>query len=268
MHDKAKESAGFFSRESQVCTCSQPVEPHAVESDHVAGTPRSTLVSLIFMDTRRYHMQILFLAHRIPYPPDKGERIRAFHELRYLAARHDVDLFCFADSQECAENQRFLQGVCRSIYVEVPQKPIRHLQAAVNFFAGRPMSFGFFHSRKFDEKVRQALRRCKYDVIFVYSASMGDSIPRPAPATVVVDFVDADSQKFRQYAAKSSLLRSWLYAREAHAVAIAEQSLGNMAAVSFAVTEHDARELCRSHAEGFKVEVVSNGVQVPHSSEV
>ena len=42
-------------------------------------------------------MKILFLAHRIPFPPDKGEKIRAFHELKYLAERHTVDLFCLAD---------------------------------------------------------------------------------------------------------------------------------------------------------------------------
>ncbi len=213
-------------------------------------------------------MQILFLTHRLPYPPDKGERIRAFHELRYLAARHEVDLFCFADTQECAENRQFLDGMCRSIYVEVPGKPIRLLQAAGNFFTGQPMSFGFFHSRSFNDKVRQALSRSNYDVIFSYSSSMGHSIPRPAPAPVVVDFVDADSQKFRQYAARSGLFQRWLYTRESRAVADAEQSLGRMAALSFAVTEHDARELRGNNADGFKVEVVPNGVEVPASAEM
>ncbi len=211
-------------------------------------------------------MQILFLTHRLPYPPDKGERIRAFHELRYLAARHEVDLYCFADSQECAGNQRFLQDMCRSIYVEVPSKPFRFLQAGVNFVTGKPISFGFFHSLRFNKKVRQALSRCNYDAIFVYSSSMGQSIPRPAPAPVVVDFVDADSQKFRQYAARSGPLRRWLHTREARAVAAAEQSLGHTAVLSFAVTEHDARELCGGDADAFKVEVVSNGVQVPDSA--
>ena len=213
-------------------------------------------------------MQILFLTHRIPYPPDKGERIRAYHELRYLAARHEVDLFCLADSQECAENQQFLRGMCRSVHVEVLRKLPRLWHAARNFLSGRPMSFGFFYSRKFDEQLRRALRQCNYDVIFVYCSSMGQSIPQPPPAPVVVDFVDADSQKFRQYAARSSALRRWLYMCEARRVAIAEQSLGHMAARSFAVTEHDARELGGSNAEGFKVEVVSNGVQVPESSEM
>ncbi len=213
-------------------------------------------------------MQILFLTHRMPYPPDKGERIRAFHELQYLGARHEVDLFCFADSQESAKYQTFLQAICRSVYVEVPPKSIRCLRAVRYFFAGKPISFGFFHSRKLKEKVQQAVQQRSYDVIFVYCSSMGESIPKPAPAPVVVDFVDADSQKFRQYAARSGRFRKWLYSREADVVAVAEHSLGHTAALSFAVTEHDAKELVGNDREGFRVEVVANGVHVPDASEV
>ena len=212
-------------------------------------------------------MQILFLTHRLPYPPDKGERIRAFHELYYLATRHEVDLFCFADSQECAENRQLLQGMCRSVHVEVLKKPIRVMHAAGNLLAGRPMTFGFFHSRTFDQGVREALRRRRYDVIFVYCSSMGGSVPQPSPAPVVVDFVDADSQKFNQYAARSGFFRRWLYAREARAVAAAEQSLGRMAALCFAVTEHDAIELMGNNQEAFTVEVVPNGAEVPHAPD-
>ena len=208
-------------------------------------------------------MQILFLTHRLPYPPDKGERIRAFHELRYLAARHDVDLFCFADSAECAEQQQYLRGICRSVYVEVLQRPVRLLQGVGNFLVGRPLSFGYFHSRKFDNKVQEALRRRNYDVIFIYCSSMASSVPQPAPAPIVVDFVDADSQKFKQYASRSGWLSRWLYAREAHAVAVAEQSLGQRAALAFATTQHDARELGGSGLTSFPVAVVANGVQVP-----
>ena len=234
----------------------------------MVGAPRCTLVSLSVAPIALSHfMQILFLTHRIPYPPDKGERIRAFHELRYLAARHEVDLFCFADSQECAAHQQVLEEICRSVHVEVLSKPVRLWRAAVNLFSGQPMSFGFFRSRKFDKKVRQALRECNYDVIFVYCSSMGSSLPQPAPAPVVVDFVDADSHKFAQYAARSGPFLGWLYAREARTIALAEQSLGRMAQLSFAVTDHDARELRGSEPGGFAVEVIANGVHVPDTSE-
>jgi glycosyltransferase involved in cell wall biosynthesis len=74
--------------------------------------------------------------------------------------------------------------------------------------------------------------------------------------------VDADSQKFSQYAARSGFFRRWLYEREARTVAAAERSLGRMAAVSFSVTEHDASELT-GNKQGFTVEVVPNGAEIP-----
>ncbi len=208
-------------------------------------------------------MQILFLAHRLPYPPDKGERIRAFQQLQYLGARHDVDLFCLADSEACARNREHLRTKCRSVHVEVLKKASRLFRAARSFAAGQPISFGFFHSPGFGQGLDRLLQTYKYDVIFVYSSSMGQYIPLPSPAPVVVDFVDADSQKFRQYAATSNGLRTWLYSREADAVADAERSLGRIAAVSIAVTEHDARELQAVMGSEVRVEVVPNGVHVP-----
>lgn len=213
-------------------------------------------------------MQILFLAHRIPYPPDKGERIRAFHELRYLGSRHEVDLFCFADSDEAAENQKYLRSHCRRIHVEILRQPARILRAGMNFVSGQPVSFGFFGSRTFRRKTREAMRNCRYDVIFVYSSSMGQFIPQPAPAPVVVDFVDADSQKFTQYAMSSGVVGRLFCAREARSVATAERMLGRLAKSSFAVTEHDARDLGGPQGKDFNVEVIPNGVQVPESSEV
>jgi len=213
-------------------------------------------------------MQILFLAHRIPYPPDKGERIRAFHELRYLGSRHEVDLFCFADSDKAAEDQDYLRRYCRRIHVEVLRQPARILRAGMNFVSGQPVSFGFFASPAFRRKTREAMGNCAYDVIFVYSSAMGQFIPQPAPVPVVVDFVDADSQKFTQYAASSGVVGRLFCTREARSVAGAERMLGRQAKSSFAVTEHDARDLGGPQGKDFKVEVIPNGVQVPESSGV
>src|SRR5271157_5886878 len=212
-------------------------------------------------------MQILFLAHRIPYPPDKGEKIRAFHELQYLASRHKVDLFCFADSALGSEDQQLLQSMCRAVYVEVLPKPLRFLGMARSLLTGSPVSFGFFYSRTFGEKVREALTRSKYDLIFVYSSSMGQYLPDPPPAPVAVDFVDADSHKFMQYAEISRPPRVWLYARESRTVAAAEHALGCIAKVSMAVTQHEANQLRASAPTTFDVEVVANGVEVPDCSE-
>lgn len=208
-------------------------------------------------------MRILFLAHRLPCPPDKGERIRAYHELKYLGERHEVDLFCFADTQQDAHKREQCQEICRSVYVEVLNKPLRLLRAVGNLVRGKPMSWGFFHSQKFGHRVQEALRKRHYDVIFVYCSSMGQFVPWPAPAPLVVDFVDADSAKWMQYALISRPPYSWLYTHEARAVAAFESALGRRATLSLATTSHDARELCAAAANDFKATVMPNGTEIP-----
>ena len=61
-------------------------------------------------------MRILYLAHRIPYPPNKGEKIRAFHQVRYLAERHKLDLVCLIDDQRDLQNVAPLEELCNRVY--------------------------------------------------------------------------------------------------------------------------------------------------------
>jgi polysaccharide biosynthesis protein PslH len=208
-------------------------------------------------------MRILFLTHRLPYPPDKGERIRAFYELKYFAQRHEVDLFSFADSEVNSSHLAVCQELCRSVYVEPLAGATRAVVAAWFGLRGLPLSNGFFYSSSFADRVHQALRHRSYDLIFVYCSSMGQYIPFPAPAPLVVDFVDADSSKWEQYAATARPPKSWLFAHEARTVAAFEGELLARAALSLAVTEHDAVELCKDAPGRHRVEVVPNGVDVP-----
>jgi sugar transferase (PEP-CTERM/EpsH1 system associated) len=205
-------------------------------------------------------MKILFLAHRIPYPPDKGEKIRAFHELKFLGARHTVDLCCFADSEAEARQQTGLAGYCRRIYVEARSRTGRAAGAARSLLRGEPLSCGFFFSRKFKFEVERLLATETYDVIFVYCSSMAQYVPVPLPTPVVMDFVDIDSAKWSQYAKRARLPFSWVYAREARELALYEEKWARASSSTMVTTRQEA-DLLRG--EGMPtVEVVSNGVEI------
>lgn len=206
-------------------------------------------------------MKILFLAHRIPFPPDKGEKIRAFHELKFLGARHTVDLYCFADSEEETVHQEALKGFCRRIYVETRSGINKMTGAMQSFLAGEPLSCGFFYSRGFQAEVDRALAAETYDVIFIYCSSMAQYIPLPFATPVVMDFVDIDSAKWSQYAKRSRPPLSWLYAREARTLAAYEEKWARVSASTMVTTRQEAVLL---QGEGIPpVEVVSNGVEIP-----
>jgi len=206
-------------------------------------------------------MRILFLVHRVPYPPTKGEKIRAFHELKFLAARHSIDLFCFADSPEEAAEARPLEEFCGHCYIEPLSRFRRASGAACSLFRGEPLSDGYFFSSKMQHEVQRAFETDHYDLILVYCSSMAQYVPRPAPAPVVIDFVDTDSAKWSQYAHISSFPFSWIYAREARSLARYEKQLVRESAACVVSTRQEAAEL--QVDGGLPIEVICNGVCPP-----
>src|SRR5436309_13549038 len=60
---------------------------------------------------------ILYLVRRVPYPPDKGDRIRAYHLLRFLSRRAAVHLACLADEAVHADAVAALGRYCERVTV-------------------------------------------------------------------------------------------------------------------------------------------------------
>lgn len=210
-------------------------------------------------------MKILFLAHRIPYPPNKGEKIRAFEELRFFAARHTVDLFCFADSAEEAAGQEALRPLCRHIHVETLSRLGRLLRAVRGFCLRQPLSVACFASRLFRSAIRRRLAQYRYDLIFVYCSSVTQYATGVKDTPVVIDFVDADSAKWAQYARFSPFPLSWIYSREANWLARYEAKVARASRAAVVATPQEAAQL--GGGLRLRVEVISNGVSQPAPAE-
>ncbi|MGB6833423.1 MAG: TIGR03087 family PEP-CTERM/XrtA system glycosyltransferase [Candidatus Acidiferrum sp.] len=206
-------------------------------------------------------LRILYLAHRIPYPPNKGEKTRCFYQLQYLAARHSVDLMCFADSAKEAEGSHALSTFCRHVHVETLLPRTGYVRSAMRLLGGLPASVAYYDSPAMHRAVSKAVSETNYDLIFVYCSSMAQFVPLHSKVPVVIDFVDADSAKWAQYARRSSFPSSWLYAREGTSLARYEKKVTQDVNLSLVATPLEALDLggggCRS------VEVVPNGVTSP-----
>jgi len=172
--------------------------------------------------------RLLFLAHRIPYPPDKGDKIRAWHILDHLAQSHEVDLGCLIDDRDDLRHLPALRT--RFAHVEAPflaggaraaLRTLRHLRP------GAPLSRGWFHDPGLAAWVRQGLDAGRYDAVFVFSSAMAPYVigrPRhPAGQRRVLDLVDVDSAKFSAYAAETRGPMRPVYAREARTLLALER---------------------------------------------
>lgn len=160
--------------------------------------------------------RILYLAHRIPYPPNKGDKIRSYHVLRYLAERYQVYLGAFVDDPRDWRYAETLQRWCRQCRL-LPLAPRRaRLRSLRGLFTGAPLTLPYYRDARMAEWVHQCVAEQGIDTAFVFSSSMAQYLDGDEFAGLrrVIDFVDVDSDKWEQYGRTQRWPLSWIYRRE------------------------------------------------------
>ncbi len=203
--------------------------------------------------------EILFLAHRVPFPPNRGDKIRAHHLLQKLAQLGPVHVGCFAESAQDRACAADLEAVAATHCLVNRSKPLV-LAGAQAVLSDKPVSLTAFHSARLEAWVQKTIRTRTISAIVIFSGQMGQYVPTDFAGQVVIDLCDVDSAKFESYAAAGG--RVWLNAREGRMLAREEARL---AARANAITliSHSEADLLRSrlgHDSDARIEVLGNGI--------
>lgn len=205
---------------------------------------------------------LLFLAHRLPYPPDKGDKIRSWPILRHLAARHRVHLGTFYDDPRDAAHIPVLQQICASVYA----LPLRPWQGRVRSLAalatGEAMSARYFRDHRLMAWIDDTVAKFEPRAAFVYCSAMAPYVTGLAFGRRVIDMVDLDSEKWRGYAAAGGILAP-LYRREARRLLALERRTASEFDATLFVSAGEAELLERSAPEtATRVHVMPNGIDL------
>jgi sugar transferase (PEP-CTERM/EpsH1 system associated) len=206
---------------------------------------------------------LLFLAHRIPYPPNKGDKIRSWNILRHLAARHRVHLGCFVDDPDDWRHLDTVREICGECHFEALDPTKAKIKSLTSLVRREPMTLGYYRNQAMNAWVSDINRRHDVQGVFVFSSSMAQYAidGRFGSAPVVIDFVDVDSDKWAQYARKKAIPEKWIYAREARTLGAYERHAASLAKANIFVSEAEAalfRSLAPDSAD--KTFGINNGV--------
>lgn len=159
---------------------------------------------------------ILFLSHRIPYPPNKGDKIRSYHVLSYLAERYNVYLGAFIDDPRDWKYVENVQRLCRKCNFESLQGRAATLRSLKGFLTGEALTLPYYRDKKMSDWVESCINEHDIDAAYIFSSSMAQYLGNVSPARIrrVVDFVDIDSDKWTQYSKSKEWPTAWLYKRE------------------------------------------------------
>jgi sugar transferase (PEP-CTERM/EpsH1 system associated) len=207
-------------------------------------------------------MRVLFLSQRVPYPPTKGDKLRAYHHLKAIASKHDVHLFTLADDPEDLAHERVLRSVCTEVTISRINPRLARLLSLRVLGSGKPLTIPYFYSANLAAKVTAALQTGSYDRVFVYCSSMAQYVAG-AQVPVLLDLVDVDSDKWQQYADHSGFPLSTIYRREAACLRDYERQICQRMSRVIVTTEREAKlvhHICDRH----RVEVIHNGVDADY----
>jgi sugar transferase (PEP-CTERM/EpsH1 system associated) len=204
--------------------------------------------------------KLLFLTHRFPYPANKGDKIRALNILEHLSATHEVFLGCVDGDAAGEAPIAWATGRGFHLYCGASSQYGRLPRTAWSLLRGEPLSNGYFWHGGLGRWVAHVLETERPELIYVFSSAMAQYVrKRPSTSHLIMDFVDVDSVKWKQYADTRRAPFSWLYGLEARRLLRHDREVARVADVSLFVSTAEL-ELFRSIAP----EAASHAYAVPN----
>ena len=191
-------------------------------------------------------MRILLLTHRMPFPPNKGDKIRSFNLLSYLSRRHEVYVASLIDDeQDLLYVAQLRKWVCGFVY-EIIGRKLQPLLSARGALRGRSITVTHFYSSRLQSRIDALIDTVPFDCLFCFSSPMAEYVFRSRHAAGriraalrVMDLIDIDSYKWRQYADRAPIWKAWVYRMEATYLSAYERRIARLFDHLFVVTEQE-----------------------------
>lgn len=207
--------------------------------------------------------RVLYVTHRVPFPPDKGDRIRNFHVLRQLAQRARVWQVALADEPVTTEARAALDKLCERVAVIPVGKWSQRIRAGLSAVGGGSLSEGAFQSSEARRVVGQWVQEAGFEAALVSTGALAPYLHPLRDVPTFVDLVDVDSQKWIDFAAATTGLKRWLYRFEGHRLRRLEQNLPTWVTGVSLVSRHEA-DVFESFAGLGTATVATNGVDLDY----
>ena len=159
-------------------------------------------------------MRIFFICQRVPFPPDRGDKITTFNEIRHLSTKHEVHVFCLADGSRDLDNVPDLLSYARSATAVPVIGWTGKLRALKALFAGGPLSVAAFNEAELHGAIRQKFTEIRPDLIMIYSCNVAQYAEHFPQVPRIMQFAELDSSRWGQFAHRSRPPLRWVYAIE------------------------------------------------------
>lgn len=211
---------------------------------------------------------ILYLVHRLPYPPNKGDKLRSFHFLKHLSKNHRVFLGTFIDTPDDECYVAELRNFCASIKAVRLNPASAKVRSINSLLSGQPLTIHYFRDTRMQRWVDSVVETQQIDTAIVFCSGMAQYLKNRVRLPVLLDMVDVDSAKWGSYAQQQDWPMNWIYAREAALLRAYERQIAGRSSRTFFVTAEERQVFAAVAPEcALRLETISNGVDCGYFSQ-
>jgi sugar transferase (PEP-CTERM/EpsH1 system associated) len=208
-------------------------------------------------------MRIFFVCQRVPFPPDRGDKIVTFHEIRHLSQQHEVHVFCLADGTDDLANVPPLRRYAASVTAIPATRWHSRMRSLLALGNSRPLSVAALDETALHQAIIRRYDEGRPDLIIVFSCNVAQYAEHFSAVPRIMQFHDLDSQKWVQFAKRTRIPLKWVYQTEAKRLLAYERRIAGRFSQSLVCTEAECQDFVRLFP-GIAVSLVGNGVDLDY----
>lgn len=214
-------------------------------------------------------MKLFFLLSRIPYPLEKGDKLRAFHMIKELSAHHEITLVCLTDKEPHQDAKDKLNSFCTSVHIFKLNKTNIFFNLAFNLLSDKPFQVAYFYQRKIHKKISSIIDRVNPDRIFCQLIRTSEYVKNEHGYIKTIDYMDALSKGIQRRIEKANTFTKPLFKAEYRRLLRYENLIYDYFENHTIISEPDKNLIY--HPQKGNIDVVPNGVDTnyfhPKSAE-
>ncbi len=210
-------------------------------------------------------MRIFVLLSRIPYPLEKGDKLRAFHQIKVLSKNNEIILCALNPINKTDKQKAFaqLQPYCRSVtFIDLPLLQ-RGFNICKAYFKGLPLQVGYFYNRKAARKIHQLIREYQPEHLYGQLARTAIYL-MDEPNRKTLDYQDAFSYGLKRRAQTASFFIKPVFLLEHRRLAAFEKKIFDRFDHKTIISKQDQQLI--PHPRKGEIKVIRNGVDLTYFS--
>lgn len=203
-------------------------------------------------------MKLFVLLSRFPYPLEKGDKLRAYHQIRELSKKHEIHLCCLTDQTIQKEWVDELDQFCHSIQIFRLKKGGIYINTALQLFSDKPYQVGYFYQSSIHRKIQQSIKDIQPDHIYCQLIRTAEYVKNIHNIPKTIDYQDALSKGMFRRAESARGLMKRLFLAEGKRLGEYENRIFDYFNHHTIISEQDRQFI--NHPSNHEILVVENGI--------